>query len=274
MLGIVFLWVAYILFIATGTLYLIAQKLRDNSIIDIFYSWLFLLPGIILPFVIPSTHLTYTVLLFMLLVWGTRLSLRIAKKNLGKGEDRRYAHWRKEWEEKGRGYYLLRSYLQIFCLQGLVVFIVFLPLSLVAAKAHTVYPFFLALGALIWFIGFLWEAIADWQLDHFLSREENRGQIMTKGLFRLSRRPNYFGESVQWVGMAIAAASSLPLPYTILVFLSPALITYIVYYVTGPITERMWDDSSEYQRYKERTNYFFPWFPKKRSVAKDNASTV
>lgn len=235
------------------------------SIIDIFYGLLFLTVGIALALVFQVSHPVYYVALFLVSIWSLRLSMRIAGKNLNKGEDRRYATWRKEWLEKGRNYFLVRSFLQVFLLQGLVVGAVSLPLLVLAAEAHITYPVVLVVGVAIWTLGILFEAVADWQLDHFIKQPENKGKIMDQGLFRYSRRPNYFGESLIWWGMATIAASAIPLVYAPVAFLSPVLITYIVYAVTGPLTEAQWQGNELYEAYKQRTSYFLPLPPKQET---------
>jgi len=85
---------------------------------------------------------------------------------------------------------------------------------------------------------------------------------MTRGLFSLSRRPNYFGETLIWWGLAIMV---LPLPLGWIAISSPLLITYIVTKVTGPMLEDSFLEKypEKYQHYMDTTSYFIPWFKKK-----------
>ena len=84
---------------------------------------------------------------------------------------------------------------------------------------------------------------------------------MVTGLFRYARRPNYFGETLIWWGLAVIV---LPLPFGYLGLISPLLITYIVTMVTGPMLEKIFLEKypTEYRAYMDRTNYFIPWLPK------------
>jgi steroid 5-alpha reductase family enzyme len=84
---------------------------------------------------------------------------------------------------------------------------------------------------------------------------------MTSGLFHYSRRPNYFGEVLIWVGLATMA---YPLPYGAWAVLSPLLIWYIVTRVTGPMLEKIFLEKypAEYRAYMHSTNYFIPGKPK------------
>ncbi|NBD74128.1 DUF1295 domain-containing protein [Patescibacteria group bacterium] len=241
------------------TLYAIALVLAENSIMDIFYGPTFVGAFLAVAAVVPEAHPIFTVLAFLVCVWAFRLAARIARKNLGKGEDGRYARWRQQWLARGRGYFLLRTYLQVFLLQGLIIYVVAFPVTVVAAVGLAFTPVLFWLGLLVWVVGFTWEVVSDWQLDNFLRDPAHRGEIMQQGLFRFSRRPNYFGEATLWLGIALIAASVVPPLWWPLLFLSPLTIFSIVYFITGPITEAQWEGNERYEAYRARTNYFFPW---------------
>lgn len=238
--------------------FLVAIPLKDNSIIDIAYGLIFVATALASFFLFSDHGPVSSLVTLLSILWGVRLSSRIFLKNLGKGEDARYAAWREAWKKKGSGYFLLRSLFQVYLLQGLVIWLVSLPVILVNATHGMAWDLFVTVGLVVWSIGFLLEALADWQLDRFLRRPENRGRIMTEGLFRYSRRPNYFGESLIWWGMAIIAFSEAS---NWIAFVSPLVITYIVVAVTGPITEALFEANDAYAEYKRRTSYFFPWPP-------------
>ncbi len=262
--GVAFLIPAVAIWILVTTLFLIAWFLKNNSIVDIYYGPTFL--GALLMSAAAADVTAHPLLLpmgFFLALWALRLSVRIARKNLGKDEDWRYRVWRDAWSQRGRAYLAARSYLQVFILQGFVIYLVFLPFTLVFAFGENyVAPLFFC-GALVWAIGYAFEVIADHQLDHFLANPENTGKIMKYGLFRYSRRPNYFGESTLWFGMALMASALVPVYWIPVAFVSPLVITYVVYAITGPITESRWKNNFSYQEYARETNYFFPWFPKR-----------
>jgi steroid 5-alpha reductase family enzyme len=198
-------------------------------------------------------------------LWSTRLSYRLVRKNWGKPEDPRYANWRQEWSKHGRWYFLLRSYLQISILQGLVILIVSLPGIIALSFPYAYSVTSVIIGGLIFVFGLTYETIADIQLDNFLARKKagtERAVLMTSGLFKYSRRPNYFGETLVWWGMAIMV---LPLPFGWLALLSPILITLVVTKATGPILEKIFLEKypEEYSEYMRTTNYLIPG-PKKQ----------
>lgn len=252
------LWI----FLFVSVVFIIALLKKDNSVIDIFYGLIATDVAVTSYLVLSEKHLVATLTTLLAVLWGVRLSVRIFLKNKGKGEDARYARWRTEWMQKGRWYFYVRSYLQVFLLQGVVLFVVSLPLVLINTTPAMVWTPFVSVGLFVWCVGFLFEVIADFQLDRFLRNPKNRGRVMKTGLFRFSRRPNYFGESLMWWGLATIAFS---VPINWIAYASPALITYVVTAVTGPITESLWDGNSEYALYKKTTSYFIPWFPKRLS---------
>lgn len=254
-----------IILLCTSTVFLIATGLRNNSIMDIAYGPIYLVAAFVTSYLTNSFGLGTLLILTLLSFWSTRLSLRILHKNINQPEDFRYAAWREEWMKKGSLYFLLRSYFQIYILQGLVILLVSTPLIIIIANPTLFKLPFVIAGALVWFLGIVIETTADWQLDSFIKRKkagEESAELMTTGLFRYSRRPNYFGETLIWWGFCIMA---LPLPFGYLSVLSPLLITYIVTKVTGPMLEEAFAKryGKEFKKYKEQTSYFFPWFVKK-----------
>lgn len=255
---------AFTLLIYVSCVFLIAQLCNDNSIMDIAYGPAFLVTAIS-AITLTNTYDPLPVLISACIaLWAMRLSVRIFLKNFGKPEDARYAAWRNEWLQKGRVYFLIRSYLQVNILQGLVILGVLMPF-IVAWSFPDAFPSKLVvLGMFVFLFGLIYESLADWQLDHFISRKRANmtdSPIMKKGLFKYSRRPNYFGETLIWWGQAIMV---IALPFGWLALLSPLLITYIVVKVTGPMLEDIFLKKypGEYGEYIQSTPYLLPKFLK------------
>ena len=248
--------------------FLISQYRKDNSLMDIIYGPTFLLAGIGSFFALGHSSLISHVILFCIALWSIRLGLRIYRKNKGMPEDARYAAWRTLWSQKGTVYFIVRSFLQINLLQGFIIMLVASPLIISLAFGDT-FPLVLTswsviLGLAVFIIGLAIESIADYQLDQFIARKKAKTEsanLMTTGLFHYSRRPNYFGETLIWWGMAIIV---LPLPFGYMALISPLLITYIVTKVTGPMLENIFLEKygDEYQEYMRKTSYFIPLPPK------------
>lgn len=243
-------------------LYATSIMLRDNSIMDVAYAIIFMTIGAVLYSIGMSESLAEKMLMLLLFAWGIRLSLRIYLRRAGNAEDFRYKAWRDEWLKKGSAYFYFRSLFQVFVLQGVIIFVVALPLILGLSSTFEPIKEWFIVGVLLFGIGYFFEVLADFQLDAFAKDKNNKGKIMTSGLFRYSRRPNYFGESMIWWGMACLSASMLSGVWFYLVFLSPITITYILLFVTGPMLERKFMSNADYREYADITSYFVPLPPR------------
>ena len=192
-------------------------------------------------------------------VWGVRLAVHIARRDFapGRAEDPRYADWREHWK-----FFVVRSYLQIFLLQGALMLLVSMPLVVLASSPALGLPVLTVLGAALWLAGFALESIADRQLAEFLAEpREKRGRIMDRGLWGWSRHPNYFGESLMWWGLAVIA---LGVPYGYLGFIGPVTITVLLVFVSGiPLVEQRHAGETDWEAYKARTSAFLPMPPRK-----------
>ena len=116
-------------------------------------------------------------------------------------------------------------------------------------------------GAVLWSVGFAFEAVADRQLRRFRAETRQRGRIMDRGLWKYSRHPNYFGETVLWWGFGLIACA---IPFGFLTLVGPALMTWLIVRVSGvTMLERLMSKSRPgYAAYVKRTPAFVPWFPK------------
>jgi steroid 5-alpha reductase family enzyme len=157
---------------------------------------------------------------------------------------------------------VVRSYFQVFLLQGALLLVIASSVIVVNVSENPPLGFLDALGLCVWCVGFLFEAVGDWQLARFKADPGNRGKVMDRGLWRYTRHPNYFGEATMWWGLYLIALS---VPNGWLTIVSPATITFLLLRVSGvPMLEKgRMGDRPGYREYVERTNAFFPWFPKK-----------
>lgn len=190
-------------------------------------------------------------------LWGTRLALHIYLRNKDKGEDFRYKNWRDSWGK----YFYVRSYFQIYILQGVLMFLISLPVILSNLFYAEYSPVFLFIGLAVWILGFIFEAGGDYQLSQFISDPKNKGRIMTSGLWSVTRHPNYFGEVTMWWGIFILC---MPSVFWGTMLASPLLITFLILRVSGiPMLEKKYEGNLEFEEYKKRVSAFIPWFPKK-----------
>ncbi len=254
-----------IIIILSSILFLVMQAKKDNSLIDIAYGPLFAIGAFMTLLLTGTFALLPLVITVAMTLWALRLSVRIAKKNWGKGEDIRYKNWRTEWMKRGEVYFILRSFLQINVLQGVLITIIATPF-IISTSTHQSHLLFIILGGIIFFSGLAIETVADMQIDKFktkkLQHPDTTPNILTTGLFAYSRRPNYFGETLIWWGLAVMV---LPLPFGWIALISPLTITYIVTVITGPMLEKIFltHYGDEYREYMRKTSYFIPLPPKK-----------
>ncbi len=249
---------AVVIFVYMNLIHLLALLKKDNGIMDGAWGTGFILVALFTLGLADDIDARRLLLGSLVLVWGIRLSLHILIRNAGRAEeDFRYRNWRETW---GRWFYV-RSYFQIYMLQGTVMFFVCAPIWLVNARQGGPLGLLDALGVAVWLLGFGFEAVGDYQLLQFTRNPANKGRIMRYGVWRLTRHPNYFGEATLWWGCFLIA---LNVPGGYWALISPVLIDFLLLKVSGiPMLEAKYKDKPEYQEYQRTTNAFFPWFPRK-----------
>lgn len=250
--------ISLITLISFTFVYFYALYIKNNSIIDSFWGIGFIITAVSSVAVSQYFSITQVIVTTLVIIWGTRLSVRIHKRNKGKPEDFRYAKWRQDWGKLAG----IKSYTNVFLLQGIICIIISIPVIIVNTHASSVnLPILLTLGFLIWIVGFLFETISDAQLDSFKNSKPEKDLVLDKGLWKYSRHPNYFGESLQWWGIAIIAISTNSSMWWL--FISPILITYLLLYVSGvPLLEKKMSQNPKYKDYIKKTNKFIPGLTK------------
>lgn len=232
--------------------WLIALILKDNSIVDIFWGLGFCMLCVVAYTQAEHAGIKQYFLLTLVLLWGLRLSVYLFLRNKGKGEDFRYANWRKDWGK----HTWWRAFFQVFLLQGFFMYIISLPILITMIYGDGALGLLNIIGGLIFIGGFLIESVADFQMYRFKANQKNKGKILTKGLWSISRHPNYFGEILIWWGIFMLSLNS---GYWYIGFISPVIITWLLLKVSGvPMLEKKYDDSPSYKDYKEKTPAIFP----------------
>ena len=239
-------------------LWLLSIPLRNVSIVDIFWGMGFI--AICLAYwLLADVHSTRGLLVLVLTsLWGLRLSMHLGLRNIGKGEDYRYAEFRKRY---GEHRYWWFSFFQVFLLQGLLIWLISAPLLAAQAYGAKALSWLDGLALTAWVIGFIFEAGGDYQLTGFKSNSANKGQVLRTGLWKYTRHPNYFGDAAVWWGFAlfgVAAGAWWSVA-------SAALMNLLLLKVSGvALLERsLTKTKPEYQEYINQTPAFFPWIPKR-----------
>jgi steroid 5-alpha reductase family enzyme len=198
-------------------------------------------------------------MLVLVTVWGLRLSIYLAWRNIGKGEDFRYKEFRRKY---GPERYWWFSFFQTFLLQGALIMIVSLPLLGVnvntRSNALNVLDY---IGILVWLIGFTFEAGGDFQLSRFKQNSKNKGKVLNTGFWKYTRHPNYFGDSAVWWAYAIFSIAAGSYWQVI----GSVIMTLLIIKVSGvALLEKTLNNTKpEYREYIQKTSAFIPWFYKK-----------
>lgn len=240
-----------------SVVFVIAWSKKRLDIVDIAWGGAFIVAAVTSLFLGSAGSLQILVTT-LVIIWGSRLSFYILKRVLAsKTEDPRYTELRKGW----KGSPAVNAYFKIFVVQGILACIVsagVISINLSLMSDITILAF---VGAVIWLVGFMFESVGDAQLRRHLANPENKGKLMTAGLWKYTRHPNYFGEAVQWWGIFTIA---LTIPYGWLTVMSPLTITFLLLFVSGiPPTERRFEGRPGWGEYKKRTSVFLPLPPKK-----------
>ena len=192
-------------------------------------------------------------------IWAGRLIYHLYTRYEADKEDPRYARMRDRWGGDPND----MLFLMMFVFQGLLVVLISIPFFIVDFGSNADWSKWEFIGIVVWFIGVLGETCADSQLIAFNSDPSNQGKVCQKGLWRFSRHPNYFFESLVWVGFCLFA---LPSYGGFFAIVSPIVILLLLTKVSGiPLAEEqsLATKGELYREYQRTTSAFFPWFPKR-----------
>ena len=256
-------WSALAVAIVMVTTWLISLPLRNASIVDpvwplgfVVVGWVAGLTGL----AGGGDGLRIAVLIAFVTVWGLRLSFHLFRRNAGHGEDFRYVAMR---EKHGHRFWLV-SLLTVFATQGLLMFVVSLPLQLGSAgEGRAVgWAVLLVVGAAVWLLGFVFESVGDAQLTAFKADPASKGQVMDTGLWRYTRHPNYFGDACVWWGIFLVAAGAGGWAWASV--LGPIVMTTLLRRVSGVtlLEKSMVKRRPGYEDYVRRTSPFLPRPPR------------
>lgn len=235
--------------------WIVATARRNVGLVDIAWSLFFLLAAAVHAVRAPAVGLRGGILIVLVALWALRLAAYLAARNWNAPEDRRYRAIRAR-NEPG---FAWKSLYLVFGLQVLLAWLISAPLA-VAIPAPGAPGALGILGAIVAGFGITYESIADWQLARFRTGHGNEARVMDRGLWRLSRHPNYFGEFCTWWGFYLLAADAGGW-WTVF---SPALMSILLLRVSGvTLLERdIGERRPGYRDYVTRTNAFFPGPPR------------
>ncbi len=254
-----FLQASLIILILVTLIWIWSIVIKNVSIIDIFWGLGFVIVNAFYVFMADELSARNVLLLVLVSIWGLRLSIYLAWRNAGKGEDFRYQEFRRKF---GPERYWWFSYFQTFLLQGALIMIVSLPLlgANISAQSNEL-NILDGLAIIVWLIGFAFEAGGDFQLARFKQKPGNKGKVLNTGFWKYTRHPNYFGDSAVWWAYAlfcVAAGNYWQI-------IGSIIMTLLIIKVSGVamLEKSLNNTKPQYQEYIQKTSSFFPWFPKK-----------
>ena len=254
-----FFQASLMIFALVTLLWLWSVFIKNVSIVDIFWGFGFVVVNTLYVFMSGELNTRKILILTLVSIWGLRLAVYLAFRNIGKGEDFRYQEFRKNYGPK---HYWWFSFFQTFLLQGALIMIVSLPLLGISSSASNgtlnVLDY---VGILVWLIGFTFEAGGDFQLARFKRNIKNKGKVLDTGFWKYTRHPNYFGDTFVWWSYAmfsIAAGGYWQI-------IGAIVMTLLIIKVSGValLEKTLQETKPKYKEYVAKTNSFFPWFPKK-----------
>ncbi len=192
-------------------------------------------------------------LLVLVMIWAARLGTFLFRRIHKAGKDARFDEIKPSFIR----------FLNVWNLQGLwVTFTLAAALAAITTTTRRELGLFALIGFLIWVFGFAVEVAADTQKSRFRADPENKGKFIHTGLWARSRHPNYFGEIVLWIGVAVIALPALQ-GWQWVTLISPVFVILLLTRVSGvPMLEKRadeeWGDQEDYQAYKERTPVLIP----------------
>lgn len=240
---IIILWLCYLV------LFWISLKIKDNSIVDVFWWTWFVLLAWILFFQSDINNIYSYIFLWVLSLWWLRITYYIWKRKLKfHEEDPRYAKWRNIWKS-----FKIRSFFQVYLLQWILLLTISIPIILIFSNeiiGNTLFYIWIIL-MLIWIS---YESIADYQVKKYLEWPHEKNMIFTWGLYRFSRHPNYLGESIFWLWVSI-----ISLQISILWMLWFIVITFLLLFVSWvPMKEQSYKNKKNWKEYSKNTPKFIP----------------
>lgn len=187
-------------------------------------------------------------------IWAIRLSSFLFTRVKRVGKDGRFDTLKKSFTQ----------FLLTWMLQGLWVFMCTYPALIALASPSKEENTFLAIGAIVWLVGWIYEVIADQQKTAFNKDPQNAGQFINVGVWKQSRHPNYVGELVLWTGITIIAAPVYQGSQW-LALITPVFVYWLLNKVSGvnlleERADKKWGHDPAYQAYKKDTPIFFPKF--------------
>lgn len=243
-----------------------AVRINNYSIVDAAWAFGFFLNALALGTLGPGSLSRKGLIFFMVSAWSLRLSFFLYRRTSEHHpqEDSRYKSLRESYEKKPHPN-VRKSFFWFFQYQAWSISILSLPFLLIIQNANPEFNSVEYTGFTLWILALSGESLSDYQMAKFKRSPGNKGKTCKTGLWRYSRHPNYFFESLIWWAFFLMA---LPSHYGYLTLYCPLLILFLLLKVTGiPLSEEqsLKSRGEDYLQYQQETSIFIPWFWKKKN---------
>jgi steroid 5-alpha reductase family enzyme len=248
---------AVVIFVVLGITLLVGERLGRHNVVDVAWGLAFVGVAGAAAALGSGDAARRWLLAGLVAVWGLRLAIHLAVRSRGQGEDPRY----EALLATSRGSRLVTVITKVYLLQGVLVWFISLPIQLSATLPGPLTGL-AVFGIAFWCVGLFFEAVGDAQLHTFKRDPAHRGVVMTRGLWRYTRHPNYFGDTCVWWGLYLVTLTAGP--WGLATILSPVVMTTLLTRVSGKdLLERHMAERPGYAEYVARTSGFIPLPPRR-----------
>lgn len=240
-------------FVIQWVVFIPSFKAQTEKFYDLTGSLTYIAITLLLVLLTPGIDARALLLAAMVLAWAVRLGTFLFRRISRAGKDDRFDEIKPSFVR----------FLNVWTIQGLwVVFTAAAAWVAMTSETRVALDGFALVGFVVWAVGFGLEVVADQQKGRFSADPANKGKFISTGLWAKSRHPNYFGEILLWIGVAVVALPALQ-GWQWVALISPVFVTLLLTKVSGvPLLEKKadtkWGGQADYESYKESTPVLIP----------------
>lgn len=234
-------------------LFLIAFTRKTDKLTDFAYGMSFIAIAVFCLWRADKQPLSSYLLLWLILLWGARLSIYLVYRIRTIKRDKRFDGMRESF----------RRFAQFWIAQAISAWVILIPaIYFFSHPTSSVKPLMLV-GMAIWLVGFYFESVGDMQKFEFINNPKNKGKWIDQGLWKRSRHPNYFGEITMWFGIYVFCLPAMSTTAALVGAASPLWIFILLRFISGvPLLEKKanerWGKNPAYKKYRDSTPLLLP----------------
>ncbi|NCD17944.1 MAG: DUF1295 domain-containing protein [Actinobacteria bacterium] len=240
-------------FVIQWLVYIHAWAKRTEKYFDLTGSLTYITITVLLVLLTPGVDARAYLLAALVVIWAARLGTFLFRRISRAGKDDRFDELKKSFFR----------FLNVWTIQGLwVTFTAAAAWVGITSSQRVAFDWLAVVGLVLWAVGFAFEVVADLQKSRFKADPANEGRFINTGLWSKSRHPNYFGEIVLWIGVALIALPTFQ-GWQWIAIISPLFVTLLLTRVSGvPMLEKKadgkWGGQADYEEYKRTTPVLIP----------------